>query len=162
MAIAPRLARITVSVRLIIAPRPLSNDRGTAPLDAGALVAALLPDQKIFFLRLAAFGRCNHPARHPPATGPRVPRLVAVLDGDFAARALAATLAPQELADVEAVLLGDTHDLLADRRALCVLLVHLHAFNVRLHFRKLSKGHVLKFLRTCHGASAFLRKLNLL
>jgi hypothetical protein len=41
-----------------------------------------------------------------------------------------------------------------------VLFVHLHAFDVRSHFREIGKGHVLKFLRACHGVSVSHGKSN--
>src|SRR6516225_5331137 len=76
---------------------------------AEAWCLALFGDQKIFFLRSPALGRCNHPARHPPTSRPRVPRFVAVLDGNFAARALAATA--KKLVDIKPMLLRKSENL---------------------------------------------------
>ena len=90
-------------------------------------------DQEIFFFGLAALRRRNHPARHPAPTRPRVPSVVAILDGHFSTPALAITLSSEELMNVEPVLFGDTDDLLANRNPLRALLPSLYAFNVRLH-----------------------------
>src|SRR5215472_8532660 len=80
---------------------------------APLLVSAALTsrNQEIFLLGLAALGCCNHPARHAPAAGPRIACFVPVLDGNFAARALATTA--KELVDTKPVLLRKSENLLS-------------------------------------------------
>ena len=58
------------------------------------LLIILFQNQEVFLLSFTTLGRRNHPAWHPAPAGPRVPSIVAILDGNLAARTLAANLAP--------------------------------------------------------------------
>jgi hypothetical protein len=60
--------------------------------------------------------------------------------------------------NIESMRFGDTSDLLAPHHAFRVLPSNPDALDVRLHFRKLGKGHILETLLMCHIRSP--RKLS--
>src|SRR5262245_9855334 len=56
----------------------------------------------------------------------------------------------EELVDIEAVLLSQCGDLVAQGSALGVLLLDLHSLDSGLHLGQLGIGHVLEILAACH------------
>src|SRR5262249_36944541 len=97
-----------------------------------------LSDEEVFLLRLSSLGRRNEPARHPTPTGPGVSCTVAILHGHLATLALAAI---DKVTDVEPVLFGDGHHLLAHRSACGILLLDFDPRDAGLDCGKLRRGH---------------------
>src|SRR5207342_682555 len=85
-----------------------------------------LRDQEILLLRLSTLRGRRHPARHPPAAGPGIRRVlgITVLNRD-AALAFCPPALAEELAKVKACVLSDIHQLLLHGRALSALLLDL-------------------------------------
>src|SRR6185436_2852290 len=133
------------------APRPFRRaiPRGAALGPRRTKTSLQLLGQEIFPLHLPAFGRCNHPAGHPPTAGPGILRVlrVSVLDRytAFAVAGLA-----EEVLDLKSMLLHQRENTLPQFSALRTLLLDFQALNAGLHLRQLGIRHTLDAAGSCH------------